>query len=298
MPEVLELTHLVQQHRVAQVQIRRGGIESCLDPERTRFGEPRPQLLAPQQLLGAALDERELLVDGRWAHRTPGSGSRRIAFDTACSTIDAPVRRTRRDLSKGSPSPPPSPRPLRPLRSEVPALSRNPGTRRPRNVGFVPATSPLSGAAPASAGRRRRPRRAELPSGAVRLSSLPPPRPRVRHLGKLSAGLVLLSTAILVATRSTGSVSGLSPPPAPPAPSASVVSAPVFFFDDAENALGERFDRDAEETRHRSLQAAARPSFATPAPPRATDGTRRRPLGERRARPSRLHRHEPHRGRR
>src|SRR5690606_13837754 len=52
--EVLELAHLVQQHRVAQVQVGGGRVEPGLDPQRAPQLEPGLQLLALEDLVGAA----------------------------------------------------------------------------------------------------------------------------------------------------------------------------------------------------------------------------------------------------
>ena len=129
-------------------------------------------------------------------------------------------------------------------------MSRSHGTRRPSNVDFIYSTPHR---APKPAGRVRGRRRIELPTGAVRLGTVPAAKPRTRHLGKLSAGLVLLSAGILAATRSTDPgtpprtlLATIAPPP--------VASAPVFFFDDVDDALGERLDTStAPDIRHRTL---------------------------------------------
>ncbi len=57
MAEVLELTHLVQQHRVAQVQVRRGGVEAGLDAQRAAFLQARAQILELEDLVGTAADQ-------------------------------------------------------------------------------------------------------------------------------------------------------------------------------------------------------------------------------------------------
>ena len=68
MAEALEVRHLAQQHGVAEVEIGRGGVEPGLDRERLGRGA-RALELAPQVRFGdevdrAALQQRELLVDG------------------------------------------------------------------------------------------------------------------------------------------------------------------------------------------------------------------------------------------
>jgi hypothetical protein len=47
------LAHLVQQDRVAQVQVRRGRIETGLDPQRTAAFQALGQLLPLDDLVGA-----------------------------------------------------------------------------------------------------------------------------------------------------------------------------------------------------------------------------------------------------
>ena len=50
MAEVLELAHLGEYHHMAQVQVRRRGIESALDPQRPLFAQPFQQFLLPHQI--------------------------------------------------------------------------------------------------------------------------------------------------------------------------------------------------------------------------------------------------------
>ena len=77
MAEVLELPHLVEQHRVAEMQIRRGRIESGLDPQRAAELEARLELLALDDLVGAAADESERgLQIGHWISLLDGSRGR------------------------------------------------------------------------------------------------------------------------------------------------------------------------------------------------------------------------------
>ena len=66
--EVLEVSHLAQQHSVAEVDVRGARIEPDLDPQRAA-PPPRPLQLGPQPLLGDQVDhparqQLELLVDG------------------------------------------------------------------------------------------------------------------------------------------------------------------------------------------------------------------------------------------
>jgi hypothetical protein len=52
--EILELAQLIDEDRVAQVQIRGRGVEAGLDPQRTTGGETLLQLAVQQDLLGSA----------------------------------------------------------------------------------------------------------------------------------------------------------------------------------------------------------------------------------------------------
>ena len=67
MAERLELPHLVDQHRVSQVQVGRRGIEAGLDPQRPAAGQPLAQFVLEQDFLRAAANACQLLVD--LAHR-------------------------------------------------------------------------------------------------------------------------------------------------------------------------------------------------------------------------------------
>src|SRR5687768_9627892 len=74
MTQVLELPHLVEQHGMAQVQVRRGRVETGLDPQRAPrlhgSAQPRLQFLALEDLVGAPGDEVESVVQGtRCGHR-------------------------------------------------------------------------------------------------------------------------------------------------------------------------------------------------------------------------------------
>ena len=66
--EVLELPQLVDQHRVAEMQVGRGRIEAGLDPQRTPFLEARFQFFALEQFFAAAGDQGEGLLDGGFGH--------------------------------------------------------------------------------------------------------------------------------------------------------------------------------------------------------------------------------------
>jgi hypothetical protein len=68
MSQILELAHLVEQHRVAEMQVRRGRIEAGLDPQRAAELEPREQIFALDDFFGAATNHVECLVDVVHSH--------------------------------------------------------------------------------------------------------------------------------------------------------------------------------------------------------------------------------------
>jgi len=70
--------------------------------------------------------------------------------------------------------------------------------------------------------------------GAVRLTH--EPKPRFRHLRKLSGGLLAVLGGILVTTQSSGTIDASKPA----LPTLSSLIAPTFFFNDSENALGDQ----------------------------------------------------------
>jgi len=55
-PQILQLAHLVEQHGMAKVQIRRGRVETRLDAQRAARCKPLFQFVFKQQFMGAALD--------------------------------------------------------------------------------------------------------------------------------------------------------------------------------------------------------------------------------------------------
>ena len=71
MAEVLKVFHLAQEHGVAQVQVRRGGVEAGLDAKlAARFGgldEALAQVLFADDLRHAFPQVGELFVNGHWA---------------------------------------------------------------------------------------------------------------------------------------------------------------------------------------------------------------------------------------
>ena len=62
MAQILELAHLVEQHGVAQMQIRRGRIETGLDPKRAAELQARFQLLRFEDFLRTAADQFEYFL--------------------------------------------------------------------------------------------------------------------------------------------------------------------------------------------------------------------------------------------
>ncbi len=54
MPQVLELAHLVNEYGVAQMKVRRGGVEARLDPERSIQFELIDEILLHEDLVNAA----------------------------------------------------------------------------------------------------------------------------------------------------------------------------------------------------------------------------------------------------
>ena len=62
MPQILKLAQLVEQHGMPQMQVRRGGIETGLDSQRSPFLELGHQRRLDQQLVRTALDELKRLA--------------------------------------------------------------------------------------------------------------------------------------------------------------------------------------------------------------------------------------------
>ena len=65
MAEVLQLAQLVDQHRVTEVQVRRGRIEARLDAQRFTRLQSVDQFGLDQQFFAAAFDDFELFFQ-RW----------------------------------------------------------------------------------------------------------------------------------------------------------------------------------------------------------------------------------------
>ena len=61
---LLKLPHLVEQHRMAQMQIRRSGIEARLDPERRAASKLANEVLLGEQILYSSFEFSELRVRG------------------------------------------------------------------------------------------------------------------------------------------------------------------------------------------------------------------------------------------
>jgi hypothetical protein len=76
------VAQLVDQHRVAQVQVRRGGVEAGLDAQRAVLCELGPQIGLGEHLVGAAQDQRQGggLFRGRLGGSGVGSGALSAAF--------------------------------------------------------------------------------------------------------------------------------------------------------------------------------------------------------------------------
>src|SRR5690606_15179635 len=63
MPQLLELTQLVDQHSVAEMEIGSSRIKAGFHPQRGAALELRPQLGLHQDFVRPALDQRQLLVN-------------------------------------------------------------------------------------------------------------------------------------------------------------------------------------------------------------------------------------------
>ncbi len=70
MPEFLELAHLVDQDRMAEMEIRRSRIESGLDTHGYPVAQPLAQFLFDQNFLRPARNFRHLVRD-RIHHKRP-----------------------------------------------------------------------------------------------------------------------------------------------------------------------------------------------------------------------------------
>ena len=61
-PEVLELAHLVEQHGVPEVQVRRRRVETGLDAQRTSRLQARLQFVGLDDLVGTTADDLQRLL--------------------------------------------------------------------------------------------------------------------------------------------------------------------------------------------------------------------------------------------
>ncbi len=86
MAELLKLLHLLDQHRVTQVQIRRGRIEPGFDAQRPAPLELGDQFFFRQNLDGAALDDFELRLQVGHRHVL------RFAMNVSAGECCAPYR--------------------------------------------------------------------------------------------------------------------------------------------------------------------------------------------------------------
>ena len=60
---------LLMQHRVAEMQVRRGRIEACLDPQRRAAPKLADEILLGEQILYSPFEFSELRVGGfHWFH--------------------------------------------------------------------------------------------------------------------------------------------------------------------------------------------------------------------------------------
>ena len=60
MPQILKAAHFVEQHGMTQMQVRRGGVKSGFDSERTIQRKLVRELLFEQELAATALDDFQL----------------------------------------------------------------------------------------------------------------------------------------------------------------------------------------------------------------------------------------------
>ncbi len=56
MPEILKLTHFINEHRVTEVKIRRGGVEAGLHPQRSTHAEFVSEVLLDKDLVDASTE--------------------------------------------------------------------------------------------------------------------------------------------------------------------------------------------------------------------------------------------------
>jgi hypothetical protein len=110
--EVLEVAQLVDQHGMAEVQVRRGRVKAGLDAQGAAGFQLVDELGLDQQFVGAALDQRQLGVDIDHGGLTRVDGRANFATLTRLFRPFAhPIAQKQRRNFSASPSPPkPSPR--------------------------------------------------------------------------------------------------------------------------------------------------------------------------------------------
>ncbi len=78
MAELLERAHLVDEHGVSEMQVRRGRIEAGLDLQGLPARELAREIGRHQQVLRAARQFRHLLFNRRVVHRAISMAARRL----------------------------------------------------------------------------------------------------------------------------------------------------------------------------------------------------------------------------
>jgi hypothetical protein len=61
MTQILQLAHLIEQHRMPQMQVRCCGIKTCFNPQRAARSKSLYELLLYQQLVTTPLDNLQLV---------------------------------------------------------------------------------------------------------------------------------------------------------------------------------------------------------------------------------------------
>ncbi len=91
-PELLELPHLVEQHGVAEMQIRRGGIETRLDMQRFPALQFFDQLTFGEHFLRAALELGQLFVEVHHVVSYPElTGASALGYGHAACSVQPPL---------------------------------------------------------------------------------------------------------------------------------------------------------------------------------------------------------------
>ncbi len=244
MSVVLELTHLVQQHRMPQMKVWRRWIESCLDLEWSRKLESLDEFGFQQDFVAASAVKSELLVGGRGSHEIGVSG------------CGIGYHEHRADQLHSLPD-------LLPWQavncvkcSTLPSSAFDDTTITKKSVSFLHRqhcmdqrvkhetkfkTIPARLGGPtihehrtANSGKTASEQRGGNVRGAIRLAVPSEARRRadLRYWMKISAGLMFATGGVLVATTSTGTVELTDQPRAPAQPAIN------FNFTDLDDALG------------------------------------------------------------